>query len=47
MLEYLLWFVSSDQETNPVLAGYFSKLLLILLNSKQDDFIEYIFKVNP
>lgn len=47
MLEYLLKFIETGDELNPVLSGYFSKLLLILVNSKQDDFIEYIYTVNP
>lgn len=34
ILEYLLKFVKTDQEVNPVLAGYFSKLILVLLQSK-------------
>lgn len=46
MLEHLLQFIDTDEEKNPVLSGYFSKLLSIVVNYKEDDFLEYIYKVN-
>ena len=46
MLDYLLQFIDTDREANPILAGYFSKFLLTLMASKQDDFTEYIYCIN-
>lgn len=46
MLDYLLKFIDTDTEANPILAGYFAKILLTLMSSKQDDFTEYIYCVN-
>lgn len=35
LLEYLLSFLETDNDLNHVLAGYFSKFLLLLLNKHQ------------
>jgi len=35
LLDYLLSFLETDNELNHVLAGYFSKFMLMLLNKQQ------------
>ena len=42
LLDYLLSFLDTDLELNHVLAGYFSKIMLLLL-SKQQKTVKKIF----
>lgn len=47
LLDYLFRFVETRQTPlNPVLSGYFSKLLILLLNRKQKQIVPYIFSDN-
>jgi hypothetical protein len=44
LLKYLFRFVQTkDVPLNPVLAGYFSKLLILLLNRKMKQIVPFIF----
>lgn len=44
LLKYLFRFVETrDVPLNPVLAGYFAKLLILLLNRKQKQIVPFIF----
>eukprot|EP00826_Nyctotherus_ovalis_P060951 TRINITY_DN861_c0_g3_i1.p1 TRINITY_DN861_c0_g3~~TRINITY_DN861_c0_g3_i1.p1 ORF type:complete len:468 (+),score=95.70 TRINITY_DN861_c0_g3_i1:1327-2730(+) len=42
-LERLLSFVKTSSEVNPVLAGYFAKTLLALMNSRKNELLAYLF----
>jgi hypothetical protein len=44
LLEKLLSFLDTDEPLNLVLAGYFSKIFLILLNNKAKDTYQYVYK---
>ena len=44
LLDHLLSFVETESELNYVLAGYFSKFLIILFNKKPLTLINYLFK---
>ena len=44
LLDHLLSFVETESELNYVLAGYFSKFLIILFNKKPLTLINYFFK---
>jgi hypothetical protein len=47
LLDYLFKFVESKKTPlNPVLSGYFSKLVIMLLNRKQKQIVPYIFGSN-
>lgn len=43
LLEYLLSFLKTDQELNPVLCGYFAKLINVFISSKHEEFFHYIY----
>lgn len=44
LLKYLFKFVETRQyPLNPVLSGYFAKLVILLLNRKQKQVVPYIF----
>jgi hypothetical protein len=43
LFERLLSFLETDEELNSVLAGYFSKLFLTLIQSKQKDVLSYVY----
>jgi len=44
LLKYLFRFVKTRQyPLNPVLSGYFAKLLILLLNRKQKQVVPFIF----
>jgi serine/threonine-protein phosphatase 6 regulatory subunit 3 len=43
LFERLLSFLDQDSELNSVLSGYFSKLLLILIQSKQKEVYNYVY----
>lgn len=43
LFERLLSFIEQDGELNSVLAGYFSKLFLILVQSKQKEVYSYVY----
>ena len=43
LLDYFLSFVETDSELNYVLAGYFSKFLIILFNKKPITLINYFY----
>ena len=44
LLEKLLSLLNTKNELNPVLAGYFSKVVLAILEKRKQDFLEYVFK---
>jgi len=44
LLDYLLSFIDTDKELNYVLAGYFSKFLLHLLNKHPHKIISYVYQ---
>ena len=44
MLEYLLGFLKTEDELNPVLCGYFSKLINVFISSKSEDFFDYLYR---
>ena len=43
LLERLFKFLESDEDLNPVLSGYFCKLVTLLINRKQKQVIPYVF----
>lgn len=44
LLKYLFRFVETQESPiNPVLAGYFAKLLVLMLNRKQKQIVPFIF----
>lgn len=43
LLDYLTRFISTDNELNDVLAGYFARLCNILIQKKSDEMIKYFF----
>lgn len=44
LLKYLFKFIETEEHpVNPVLAGYFAKLLVLLLNRKQKQIVPFIF----
>ena len=43
LLEYTLEFLNTNNELNLVLAGYFSKLITSLFNTKKKDLCMYLF----
>lgn len=43
LCDYVMDFLNTDEEVNPVLAGYFSKLITQLLNTKSAPLIAYLF----
>lgn len=44
LLEKLLSFLSAREDINPTLAGYFSKVMQIIIEKRKLDLLEYIFK---
>jgi hypothetical protein len=47
LLEYLLNFLDTDAELNYVLAGYFSRFLLLLVNKYPQKVISYVYQERP
>ena len=48
LLNRLFKFVRTEEKPlNPVLSGYFSKLVTLLINRKQKQLVPYIFEENP
>ena len=43
LLEYLLAFLKPESELNPVLCGYFAKLIGVFINNRQSQFLNFIF----
>lgn len=43
LLEKLLSFVAQDKEANPVLAGYFCKVMMVIIEKRKIDLLDYIF----
>jgi hypothetical protein len=43
LLERLFKFIQTDEELNPVLAGYFCKLVSLLISRKQKQLFPFIF----
>lgn len=46
LLDRLFMFLDTDEELNPVLSGYFCKLVSLLISRKQKQLIPYIFDPN-
>ena len=48
LLDRLFKFVRSQEKPlNPVLSGYFAKLVTLLINRKQKQIVPYVFQENP
>jgi hypothetical protein len=45
LLEHVLRFLDTDDELNPVLCGYFSKLVLEIFRKKTQSFLAYLYKI--
>lgn len=43
LFEKLLSFVDTDEEVNPVLAGYFCKLFQVLVGNKPREVFSYVY----